>query len=52
MREGQRPQQNGVDHAESGDIGANPQRESHHRNHRERGAFEQHSERVAQVLDE
>ena len=52
MREGQRPQQNAVHHAESGDIGANSQRQRQHRNNRKPGALEQHSERVAQVLDE
>ena len=52
LREGQRPQQNGVHHAEGGDIGTNAQRQSQHRNNRKPGAFEQHAERVAQVLDE
>ena len=52
MREGKRPQQNGIHHAERGDVGANPQCQSQHRNNRKSGALEQHSECVAQVLDE
>ena len=52
MREGQRPQQNSVDDAENGDIGANAERKGQHGNNGKAGLFEQHSERVAQVLDE
>ena len=52
MRKWQGAQQDGVDHAESCNIGANPERERQHRNNCEPGALEQHSERIAQVLDE
>ena len=52
MRKWQRSQQDGIDDAESGDIGANSQSQCQHRNNCEPGALEQHSERIAQVLDE
>ncbi len=52
MRKWQGAQQDGVDHAESGHIGANPERQRQHRNNCEPGALEQHSERITQVLDE
>src|SRR5580704_9417940 len=52
MREGQRPQQNAIHHAESRDIGANSQCKSQHCHGRKAGVFEQHSERIAQVLEE
>jgi hypothetical protein len=52
VREGQWAEQNGVHHAESGDVGTNSQYKSQYRDNGKSGAFSQHSERVAQVLDE
>jgi hypothetical protein len=41
-----------MDHAEGGDVGTDSEGKSQHRNNREPGALEQHSQRVAQVLKE
>jgi hypothetical protein len=39
LRKWQRPQHNGVDDTEDGDVGANAEGESQYRNNRERRAF-------------
>jgi hypothetical protein len=51
MREREWPQQNGVHHAESGDVGANPQCKSQHSDKCERGTLNQHPESVSNILE-
>src|ERR1700722_6728708 len=51
MREGQWPQQNAVNHAESGDVRADPQSKSQHRDSCEPRALRQHPQRVSNILE-
>ena len=46
----ERTQQNAVDHAENGAVGADPERERHDRNDREPGALQEPAKCVLKIL--
>ena len=52
LREGQRAEEDGVDDGESGDVGADAERESEGGDEGEDGGFEEDAEGVAEVLEE
>jgi hypothetical protein len=48
----ERPEQQRVDEAEDGRVGANPQRQRHGRHHREARLLQHHPHRVSHVLQQ